>query len=69
MQSEEEGSLKNDLPSYSDARSAAMLASHRLEQKLDLLRDMERLFWRDNPKAAPAEFNAWQEQTKREIGL
>lgn len=61
--------MKNDLPSYSDARSAAMLASHQLQQKLDLLRDMERLYRRDNPSATPTEFYEWQALTKKEIGL
>jgi hypothetical protein len=67
---EGEGGLNlADLPSYSDARSFAMLASYRLEQKLDLMRDMERLFWRDQPNATPAEHAVWQEQTRKEIGL
>jgi hypothetical protein len=65
----EHDGMKNDLPSYSDARSAAMLASHRLEQKLDLVRDMERLYRRDNPSATPADFYKWQEQTRKEVGL
>lgn len=59
----------NDVPSYSDAASQALLASHRLGQKLDLLRDMERKFWRDRPEATPAEHDAWREMTRREIGL
>jgi len=58
-----------DLPSYSDAASKAALASHQLGQKLELLRDMERLYRRDNPSATPAEFYEWREMTKREIGL